>query len=507
MQNNENKNLINRPPVVVILGHVDAGKTSLLLAIRNLQFTGAKPGGVITQHIGAYQVGVGNPPSPKAADGRRKITFIDTPGHEAFSAMRARGAKVADVAILVVDGVSGVQPQTKEAISHIKDAKIPFIVAINKTDNPQANPEKIKQVLMKEDVLVESLGGKIPSVNVSAKTGQGINELLELIQLVGEITNLKGDISKPAEGVVIESYLDPQRGPVATVIVSDGTLKIGDILGTFSTFGKVKNLENFLRSPIEQALPSDPVVIIGLPETPKVGEIFKVFSDTEQAKSYLKTQEKKEIWNPEIKEGQKVLNLILKSDVVGSIEAIYEVLKEIPQEKVILNIIKSEAGEINESDVKLARSTRAAIFGFRTKANPVAKQMAERDKIKILTFDVIYDLVEGVRKSMERILSPESVRLDLGKVKVLALFLDEKNRQIVGGRVVFGEVKKGAQIEVLRNDEAVGKGRIISLQKNKRDAERVAKGEECGILYEGDIKIETGDLLGIYTEEKQKGEL
>ncbi|MFH1036810.1 MAG: translation initiation factor IF-2 [Patescibacteria group bacterium] len=490
-------NTINRPPVVVILGHVDSGKTSLLDYIRKTNVAEKESGG-ITQHIGAYQV---------ERDGK-KITFVDTPGHEAFSAMRGRGAKVADIAILVIDVAEGVQTQTKEAISHIKSAEIPMIVAINKVDRSEVNPEKVKKELMKENIIVESLGGQTPSVNVSAKSGQGVDELLEMILLVGEVENLKGNISKPAEGVVIESYLDSRRGPIVTFILSDGVLKIGDIAGTFSTFGKVKNLENFQGHPVEKALPSDPVVIFGLPELPKVGETFKVFSDVQEAQNNLKIAEKKEKGKtPEVKEGQQILNLILKIDFVGSLEAIEEVLKGIPQDKVILNILSAEVGDVNESNVKLARSSGAMIFAFKVKTNSVAKQLAERDKIRIITFEIIYELVEGIRKAMERILSPENVRTDIGKIKVLAIFMAEKNRQIIGGRVFFGEVKKGALIEVERNGEIIGRGKMINLQKNKKDADRVVRGEECGILFEGDVKIETGDVLIFYTEEKKRGEL
>lgn len=489
--------IITRPPVVVILGHVDSGKTSILDYIRKTNVAEKESGG-ITQHIGAYQI---------EKDGK-KITFIDTPGHEAFSAMRARGAKVADIVILVVDSCEGVQTQTKEAISHIKKAGVPLIVALNKIDRPEANPEKVKKELMKEDILVESFGGKIPSVNISAKTGQGMDELLELILIVGEMENLKGDLSKPAEGVVIESYLDSQRGPIATLILSDGTLKIGDTVGTFSTFGRIKSIENFRGIPIEKTLPSDPAIVIGLSEVPRVGETFKVFQNAEQAKNYLQPQEKSKISEVlEVKEGQKVLNLILKTDVLGSIEAIEEVLKEIPQEKILLRILKSEVGEINESDVKLVKSSKAVIFGFRVKTDRIARQMAERDRIKIITFDIIYDLVERIRKFMEKILTPEVVRIDSGQIKILAVFLTEKNRQIVGGKVITGEIKKGASIEVLRNDEIIGQGKMINLQKNKKDVERASKGEECGILYEGDVKIDVGDTLLIYTEERQKGEI
>ena len=488
---------------MVVLGHIDHGKTSLLLAIRKMQFTGEKPGGFITQHIGAYQI---------EKDGK-KITFIDTPGHEAFSAMRARGAKVADIAILVVDATQGVQAQTKEAISQVKLAKIPIIVALNKIDKPEANPEKVKRELSKEDIIVESLGGKIPSILTSAKTGQGIEELLGMILLVAEMEGLKADLSKRGEGVVIESYLDSQKGPTATLLLSDGILKLGDTVGTFSTFGKIKNLENFQGAPIETALPSDPVIVIGFEDVPRVGENFEVFPDLETAKNHLKISEKKrETRILEVGPEQKVLNLILKTDVLGSIEAIEEVLRTLPQEKVVLRILKSGVGQINESDIKFAKahpalSYPAVILGFRVKLDPVAQSFAEREKVKIMTFEVIYELVEEVRKFMEKILEPEAVRVELGKVKISAIFLVEKNRQIIGGKVTEGEVKKGTQIEVLRNEELVGKGKLINLQRDKKDVDKVMKGQDCGMLFEGDTKIEEGDILVIYIEERRKGEI
>ena len=490
--------------MVVVLGHIDHGKTSLLSAVRKLEFTPGKPGGFITQHIGAFEI---------EKEGK-KITFIDTPGHEAFSAMRSRGAKVADIAILVVDASEGVKEQTKEAISHIKAAGIPLIVALNKIDKPEANPEKIKRELSKEDILVESLGGKIPSVNVSAKTGQGIEELLELISLVAEMEGLKADISKSAQGVVIESYLDSQRGPTATLILTDGIFKKSDILGTFSTFGKIKSLENFQSLPIEKALPSEPVIVTGFDNVPKVGENFKVFPDLETAKNNLKISQPEKKGAKLLKVGpeQKVLNLILKTDVLGSIEAIEEVLKNLPQEKVVLRILKSGVGQINETDIKFAKAHPvlgypAVILGFRVKPSPIAQNLAEREKVKIMTFEVIYDLVEEVRKFMEKILEPEEIRVELARVKILAIFLAEKNRQIVGGKVIGGEVKKGTSIEVFRSDTLIGRGKLINLQRDKKDIDKVIKGQDCGILFEGDAKIEEGDILVVYTEERRKGEI
>lgn len=487
------KSVITRPPVVVVLGHIDHGKTALLDSIRKTHLAEKEAGG-ITQHIGAYEI----------EEEGKKITFIDTPGHEAFSAMRSRGAKVADIAILVIAADEGVKAQTKEAISHIKKSGIPPIVVINKIDKPEANPEKVKRELAKEDFLVESMGGKIPSVGVSAITGQGISDLLELILLVAEMENLKVDISKPAGGVVIEAYLDKLRGPTATLILNQGKLTPGQIIGTQTTFGKIKSLESFQGNSISEALPSQPVIVLGFEEVPRVGDQFKIFPEIELAKNYLEIPEKKAPEVLEVSPSQRVLNLILKTDVLGSGEAVEEVLKNLPQEKVILRVLKSEVGEINESDTKLAKDARAIILGFRVKINSTARTLIEREKIKIMSFEVIYDLVEDVRKLMEKIIKPEVIRIDLGKVKVLAKFLTEKNRQIIGGKVIEGEIKKGAQIEILRNDQILGKGKLINLQKNKKDAERVSKGEECGILYEGDIKIEEGDVLVIYTHEREK---
>lgn len=479
--------------MVVVLGHVDHGKTSILDFIRKTKVAEKESGG-ITQHVGAYEI----------EHQAKKITFIDTPGHEAFSQIRSRGAKVADIAILVVAGDEGVKPQTKEAILHIKKAGIPLILALNKMDKPGADSKKVARELVKEDILVEGMGGKIPTVEVSAKTGQGISDLLEMILLLAEMENLKTDISKPAQGVIIECCLTSQRGNMVTLLLREGKLNSGQIIGTASAFGRIKTLENFQGEQISEASPSQPVLVLGFENAPKVGEEFKIFSSVEEAKANVKTKEKggPEVIN--VQEGQKVLNLVLKADVSGSLEAIEEVLKNLPQDRVILRILKGEAGEINETDVKLARQAKAKILGFRVKVNPVAESLADREKIRIMKFDVIYDLVEGVRKYMEKLFEPETVRTDLGKIKTLVIFLTEKNRQIVGGKVIEGQVKKGALIEVVRDGEIKGKGRMISLQRNKKDIESAPKGEEVGILYEGSEKIEKDDLLIIYTEEKKR---
>jgi translation initiation factor IF-2 len=494
----QNENLISRPPVVVVLGHVDHGKSTLIERIKEIKITEKETGG-ITQHIGAYEI----------EKGGKKITFIDTPGHEAFSAMRSRGAKVADLAILVIDATEGVKEQTKEAITFIEKSGIPMIVALNKMDKPTANPEKVKRELAPNNILVESMGGKIPSVEISAKTGQNIEELLEIILLVGEMEKLEGDFKKPAGGVIIEAYLNGQRGPVATLLLNNGVLKLGDIIATASTLGKIKILEDFQGKPISQAFPSMPAVVLGFMAVPQVGEKFKIFPNIELAQEYLKKKERKREKAPLffITPEKKVLNLILKADVAGSLEAVSDLLQNLPQEKVILRILKKEVGDISESDIKLAKSAKAKILGFRVKVNPIAQQLSEREEIRVMNFGVIYELSQGVRQLMEKTLAPQAVRTDLGKVKVLVIFRTEKNRQIIGGKVIEGEVKRGVLIEVFRDEEKIGQGKLVNLQRNKKDTDLCPKGDECGILFEGNFRIEEGDTLLIYAEERKKGEL
>ncbi len=495
-EKDKNKNIQIRPPVVVVLGHVDHGKSSLLEAIKDFKITSKESGG-ITQHIGAYEI----------EEKGKKITFIDTPGHEAFSAMRARGAEVADIAILVVAGDEAVMPQTKEAVEHIKKAGIPMIVAINKIDKPTANPEKIKRELAVLDVLVESMAGKIPSVEVSAKTKKGIPELLEMLLLIAEMENLTGDISKPSRGLVIESYLDPQRGPVATIILREGTLKVGDVIGTASVLGKVKSLENFQGIAVESALPAMPAIIVGFESVPGVGEEVKVFQDMDEAEKEIK--EKKKVFFQQAEAGQdkKVLNLILKVDVFGSLEAIEQVLRILPQGKVAINVLKADAGEIGESDVKLAKSAKAAIIGFRVKVDPNAQKMIEREKITIIVFDIIYELSQAIRHLLEKKVSPDIVKVNLGSVKILAIFKTERNRQVIGGKVVSGRVKRGDLVDVCRDKEKIGSGKIVQLQKNKKETDEVLKGAECGMLFEGNVAIGEGNFLEAYIEERRKGEL
>jgi translation initiation factor IF-2 len=494
----ENTSLVSRPPVVVVLGHVDSGKTSILDKIRQTHVVEKESGG-ITQHIGAYEVEFQS----------KKITFIDTPGHEAFSAMRSRGANVADIAILVVDAVAGIQPQTKEAISLVKKAGIGLVVAINKVDLPAVKVEKVKQDLLKEGIQVESCGGKVPSVEVSAKTGQGLDHLLELILLLAEMENLQADLSKPAWGVVVEACLDSLRGPLATVLLREGQFSVGQVVATATTPGKIRGLENFRGQNIAQALPSQPVVVLGLEQMPQVGDKIKVFASTEEAQAYVQKKERKKDDNQVVfvEEGKEVLNLILKADVSGSLEAIEDILASLPQDKVVLRVLEKSAGEVSESDIKLAQASRAVVLGFRVKESQAIANLRERLGVKVLSFDIIYSLVQAVRRLMESRLAPETERKTLGRLKVLAVFLNEKNRQIVGGKVIEGQAQKGAKIEVWRQDQSLGRGRLVSLQENKKDAFSVAKGREAGILYEGEAKVEAGDILEFFEESRQRAEL
>jgi len=493
---NQQKKLISRPPVVVVMGHVDHGKTSILDYIRKTHVTDRESGG-ITQHIGASV----------AEFKGKKITFIDTPGHEAFSQMRIRGSKIADIAILVVAAEEGFKPQTKEAALAIKKAGIPVIVAMNKTDLPQANIEKVKRDLQKEELLVEDWGGTVPAISVSAKTGKGIEELLEMITLVAEMENFQADPEAPALGIVIESSLDHRRGPSASILLQNGTLTAGKTIATSSAFGKVRSIEDSRGQKIETLFPSQPAVVIGFDAVPVIGDTFQEMESAETALAYVKKAQKaktsveKTAVSP--KEGQKTVNLVLKADVLGSLEVVKETIGQIPQTDIALDVLDAGAGEISLNDVKMARSSgNAVIIGFRVKTNPDARIMAEKEKIRIMNFEIIYEMIEWLRGYMERSRVPQIVRKDIGKLKVLLSFWAEKSRQIVGGKVVEGSVKKGVKIEVFRNESLVGQGRLINLQKNKKDVPEVGKGDEAGILYEGQEKIQEGDYLVFYTQEK-----
>lgn len=500
--NSQNPSLKNRPPIVVILGHVDHGKTSILDSIRKSKVAEYESGG-ITQHIGAYQI----------EHQGKTITFIDTPGHEAFSAMRSRGAKVADMAILVVAGDEGVKPQTKEAIDIIQKLGLPLIVAINKMDKPNVLPDKVKKELADRGVLVESLGGQVPAVMLSAKTGIGIADILDMMLLVADIEDIKGDYNSPANGIIIESRLDPRRGATATLLIRDGLLTSKDIVAAESAYGQIKVMEDFLGRHIDKAEPSTPVLITGFNSVPPVGEEWQVMRSIDEAKNRAEKKgeaekrKREQIEFLDIKEDQKVLNIILKADFSGSFEAIREALKTIPQDEVIIRVIKGEVGDINENDVKLAHSAKAKIYGFRVKSTEVADKLAQRDNIRITLWQIIYELIQAIRHDASVMLSPEIIKEKQGRLRILATFKQDGRKQIIGGRVASGKIKRGALADIFRDDEFIGNGKITQLQINKQSAAEAQKDKECGLLFESDVTVERNDILETYEEQKHKREL
>lgn len=493
---------------MVILGHVDHGKTTILDKIRQTRVA-AKEAGGITQHIGAYQ----------AEHNGKRITFLDTPGHEAFSAIRSRGAKVADIAVLVVAADEGVKPQTKEAIQIIKQAEIPFIVAINKTDKEGANPARIRQELAEQEVMVEDYGGNVPVVELSALKGNGINELLEMILLVAELEELRSPLETPAKGVVIESRMDKRRGVTATLLVEEGELKVGDWVWAGESFGRAKLLEDFLGKPAKIIVASEPCLMLGWENAPSLGQEFKVVSSREEAEKNTAAETKlgpvalftREVGTEEEVTNKKISNLIIKADVQSSLEAIEQVLKTIHSEEVGYKVVSYGLGNINEADLKNAIATRASVVGFHVDIESSAKQMAEREKITVKTSDIIYELVETVRAVMSDLLEPEIKKTALGKLKVLALFKSSGKSQIVGGKVIQGKAVRGAKIDVTRNNAPIISGKLGQLQHDKADVAEVAEGLEAGIRFDLPVEssatslpIQEGDILEIYQEEKVK---
>lgn len=476
-----------RPPVIVILGHVDHGKTTLLDYVRKSNVAGREAGG-ITQSIGAYEIT--HAPRESAPAEGRKMTFIDTPGHEAFSRMRSRGAQVADLAILVVAADDGVQPQTKEAIRIIQEAKIPYVVAINKIDKEGVDINKTKNELTAEGVLLEGYGGNISYQPISAKTGKGVSELLDLLLLASDLEDLSFNSENPSTGVILESKLDSRRGIVAVGIVKDGTLKVGEAISAGTAGGKVKGLENFLGKRITHALPSSPVRISGFQELPEIGEDF--FVGTPREKS-IEIKTKNNISQfADIPEGKLAVNVILKADVFGSLEALSHLIKDIPKpEKIVLRIIDESVGDISDGDVQGAISSKASIIGFRAKPTKAAENLAEAQRIKIITSEIIYELVKALEEDFKNI----DKTIVKGDLEILAVFGKKGTAQIVGGRVLSGEILNNANLEIVRRDAVLGNGKILNLQKGKKDIQIVEAGSETGILIESDVMIKEGDHL------------
>ena len=490
-----------RAPIVVVMGHIDHGKTTILDWYRKANVVESESGG-ITQHIGAYVV----------VHGDKTITFIDTPGHEAFSKIRTRGARIADIAILVVAADEGVKPQTKEAIEIIEQSKIPYIVAFNKIDKPEANPERVKQELARENVLVESYGGKVPSVEVSARKGTNMDTLLETILLLAELQELKSYPQRNAIGAVLETHRDSKRGISATLLVQDGTLKRHDIVVVGRNLETIKILDNFLGIQVDRLGPSEPALVAGLSHTPGVGEPFLAFPSKPKAEGYLKqlppvqAMEKTASATTAAGEMEKpIFNIILKSDVAGSGEAVEESLKKFASDMISINIIRNQAGDVSEDDVKLALATRlVTIVGFKVRVDPTVRELAATQNIHIVTGDVIYRLLDEVKEQIQEIIPPIVQRVSLGKVKILKLFKKDGNKQVIGGRVDEGKIGKGAKIDIVRNKETIGTAVLIQLQSQKREAQEVLSGNECGMLADSATTIHEGDVFDIYTEEKIK---
>lgn len=486
-----------RPPVVVVLGHIDHGKSTLLDCIRKTKLTEKEPGG-ITQHIGAYQI-----------KGDTPMTFLDTPGHEAFAKVRAYGAQVADVAILVVAADEGVKAQTKEAIKYIKQAKIPLVVAINKMDKPGANPEKVKQELKKQGVVVEDYGGSVPVSQVSAKTGKNIEELLELTALLAALHEVKADPNKKAQGVVIKASLDPQRGPTATFLVKDGTLLEGDWVQAGSTWGRVKLMEDFQGQPLKKAPPSFAAVVIGLRDLPEIGTKFQATLSSQKAQDLARTSQFS-LTDQEpvsIETEKELLPVVIKADDPGTLAAVVQALVNLKYKEVPWKIIKKEVGPISYQDVDLAHAFSGLILGFQEKCEPGIKALARRLGIKMIVGDVIYELIENFQKALKEFVKSELVREDLGEVRVLQVFRREKDKEIVGGQVEKGKVLRGSLVEVLRDGRLIARGQISELQHEKKDVSEVQQGKECGILFRGKPLIEKGDILKVYQEHQQKSEI
>jgi len=507
-----------RPPVVVVMGHVDHGKTKLLDAIRKTNIIETEAGG-ITQHIGAYQVVV---PSKEAQPSRaergipgkdRAITFIDTPGHEAFTAMRSRGAKVADIAILVVAADDGVQPQTIEAVKIIEQEKLPLIVAINKIDKPEANIDKTKQELAKINLIPEDWGGKTICVPISAKQNIGIDNLLEIVLLVAEMEkeNIMANPERKAVGTIIEARLDKGEGPVATILVQAGTLKIGDFLVIDDVlYGKVRAMKNFRNELVEEAPPSMPVKILGLKILPQIGDIVEARTEVKgleiKRKPHRLTEEKifiTPVKKEKEEEGVKVkeFNIILKADVFGSIEAICESLEKIEQPEMKVNIISQSLGNINEGDVLRAESENALILGFHVSIPPAVENLARDKKVEVKIYKIIYELIDEVKNRIEKLLAPEIIKINLGRLKVLAIFRTETKSMIIGGRVLDGKIEPGTKITVTRKNEKITEGKLEELQMAKQPVKEAFEGQECGLKYVGRPLIEVGDILEVYKEE------
>lgn len=498
--------LVTRPPVVTIMGHVDHGKTTLLDAIRSSNLVDKESGG-ITQHIGAYRV----------FHNKRAITFIDTPGHEAFTQLRARGAKVTDIVVLVIAADEGIMPQTREAINHAKAAGVPIIAAINKIDKPEANPDKVKQQLQKEGLLIEEWGGDVISVEVSAKEKKNIQELLEMVLLLADVIEIKANPKVKAQGVVLEARLDGKKGPLATVIVQNGTLSVGEAFVSGACHGKVRALNDEYGKALKNAGPSAPVEILGFSEVPQAGDFFQVVDSQEEARtiagyrlSRVTKEEPKKAAHmtlddlfKKIEEGEiKELRVVLKADVQGSVEVLMDLLPSLSTDKVKIRIIHAATGTINESDILLASTSNAVIIGYNVKAGPKIEELAHKEDVEIRAYKIIYQLTDDIKKALAGMLEPVIKETYLGRAQVRRIFKIPKVGTIAGCFVVDGKITRSAEIKVVRNKEIVHRGRIGSLKHLKENVTEVKKDYECGIALASFKDIQEGDTIEAFLTEK-----
>jgi translation initiation factor IF-2 len=493
--------LVTRPPIVTVMGHVDHGKTSLLDAIRSTAVAAGERGG-ITQHIGASEV----------TRGDRRVVFLDTPGHEAFTAMRARGAKVTDIAVVVVAADDGVMPQTLEAISHAKAAKVPIIIALNKIDKPDANPERVKTELTEAGVVIEEYGGDTPLVAVSAKTRVGLDDLVDMVLLVADLQELKADPTRSAIGTIVEARMDKGRGPVATALVQTGTLRVGDVIVVGETFGRVRALENDKGKRIQKAGPAAAAVVLGLSEVPQAGDVLRVVADEKEARAQVEARHAElaakggegsgratlEDLYRQIQAGQaKELRIILKADVSGSLGAISHALGQLPTDEVKLNILHEGAGEISDNDILLASASNAIVVGFNTTISDTARRAAAAEKVDVRLYDIIYQLTDDIEKALGGMLEPEQVEVVEGRAEVRRV-IKAGRQTIAGSYVTDGRIVRGGA-RVWRGGKVVATDRIESLRRFKDDVREVQTGFECGIGLASTTDLQEGDVIECFT--------
>lgn len=508
-QEDDPKDLVSRPPVITIMGHVDHGKTSLLDSIRNAKVTDDEFGG-ITQHIGAYQIQIGGKKG-------RKLTFLDTPGHEAFTSMRARGAQITDIVVIVVAADDGVMPQTKEALDHARAAKVPMIIAINKMDKPTANPDRVKNELMDLEVMPEEYGGEVPFVEISAHTGSGIDELLETIQLMADLQELTANPKRLATGTVIEARLDKGRGPVATLLVQNGTLNTSSPIVVGTSHGRVRKMVDDKGREIKEALPSTPVEIIGLSDVPEAGDLFKAFEEDKAARSIADSRLDQKIEADRNKssaisledltqhiqdQALQEIPVVLKADVQGSAEAVKASLERIDVEGVHVNVIRATAGAISESDIMLAAASNAIVYGFNVRPNANVRKKAEEEKVTIRLHNIIYKAVEEMELAMKGMLAPVYEEVIWGQAEVRQLFKVSRLGTIAGSMVTDGKIKRDSKVRLIREGIIVYDGKLGTLRRYENDVKEVAAGYECGITIENFNDIKEGDLIESYGEEE-----